>query len=65
MMTRTSTKQILDAISAGLAVGAANDDWDAPEMQIARDLTAQAGLVWDFSTWSHAAKSIEEGRLVA
>jgi hypothetical protein len=36
------------------AARADDDNWDAPEADEARCLTAELGLVWDFSTWGHA-----------
>lgn len=57
-MTQTINQRILDAINTGFKAGAADDDWDATEMQLARELTAQAGMVWEFSSWSHAASLI-------
>lgn len=53
---------IIAAIEAGLAAGADNTDWDAPEMATARELTDAADLadrcVWDFAGWKDAADCI-------
>jgi hypothetical protein len=54
-VTRVSALAVVTAIENGLKRGASDDDWDAPEMQLARDLTEQAGSVWDFDGWRRAA----------
>jgi len=42
--------QIIAAIERGFDARG-KDEWDAPEFEEARCLTAQAGCVWDFEGW--------------
>lgn len=49
-----TAQMIIDAITKGLAAGAA-DDWDSPEFAEARRLTREAGCEWDFASWEETA----------
>jgi hypothetical protein len=59
MMNFKGITHIIDAINAGLKAGGDNEDWDAPEFQVVRDLTEEAGCAWDFSSWSDTLATIE------
>ena len=63
--TTTRAQEVIDAINSGLKAGAQNDDWDAPEMEEARALTALAGSVWDFAGWRETANCLifHDGKL--
>lgn len=54
---------IISAIKAGLFLGASDEDWDAPEMDLARRLTHDADFSWDFVSWTDALSCVEQGEL--
>lgn len=53
---------ILEAIEAGFAAGG-TDEWDAPEFEAARNLTAEIDCSWDFDGWRNTARCIRSGEL--
>jgi hypothetical protein len=57
-MTKINADKIIEAIDAGFAAGG-RDEWDAPEFQAARDLTEQAGCVWDFTGWRETRQTVQ------
>ena len=54
---------MIAAIEAGIAAGGDPSYWEGPEFQMARNLTRDAGMQWDFDGWKHAMRSLEGGKL--
>ena len=61
----SSADVILAAIRAALLAVEGTDrrllnkDWEAPAMAVVRGLTAEAGITWDFTTWTETADLVE------
>ncbi len=60
MNNTLTAQQVIDAIDTGIRSGAANDDWDAPQMESARRLTKEAGCVWDFDGWRETRECLTD-----
>lgn len=66
MRTRTlqntstvTAEQIIAAIGSGLAAGADETNWEAPEFAEAVRLTGEAGCEWEFDGWKATRRALE------
>lgn len=62
----TKAQTILESIERAFegcvddeATARLNEMWDAREMQAARELTAEAGIEWDFESWEQTVRLIQ------
>lgn len=62
--TAITAQSVIDAINAGLAAGAENDDWWASQMRSVRITIRQAGSKWDFAGWRETANCLGYMRIV-
>lgn len=63
-MEQVTAREIIDAITSGILAGGDPTDWDAPQFEQARSLTAKAGCVWDFDSWKNTRSALlGHGRL--